>query len=173
MSIMNISMKILLLTLCLITPSFQIYCSSTCIDYVDTCFDDTPQGCYVCANHIYNQNANMSSTTPCGLLAQTSIIANDLPNTNMALTGYSSSKTTTITCTNYTFSGQYTNQDYISKNFTNIPLNHYSIIVRFNVGYIGTWTLNDSLRLTLQDSAQSQFYDYRYYCVDNVENICG
>jgi hypothetical protein len=90
----------------------------------------------------------------------------------MSLTGYTSSKASTVTCTNYTFSGQYTNQDYISKNFTNIPLNHYSILVRFSVGYIGTWGLNDSLRLNLQDSAQSLLYDYHYSC-DNIQNICG
>lgn len=91
-------------------------------------------------------------------------MASDLPNVNMTLAGYTSSQLATRTCSNYTFSGQYTNTDFISKNFTNIPLNHYAVVVRFNVGYIGTWAETDNLRLNLQDSAQSIFYDYKYVC---------
>ena len=51
------------------------YCSSTCIDYTGACFDDTPQGCYVCANTIFNINSNSSSATPCSPADQTTIIA--------------------------------------------------------------------------------------------------
>lgn len=90
----------------------------------------------------------------------------------MSLFGYSTSSPIPHTCTNYTFSGQYTSADYLSKNFTNIPLNHYALVVRFNVGYLGIWNYNDYLRLNLQDNKQSVNYDYRYNC-DVVENICG
>jgi len=110
------------------------------VDYVSACYDDTPQGCYVCAYKIYNLAANLSSTTPCSLLNQTSIITKELPNVGMSLAGYTSTKSSTITCTNYTFSGQYTSNDYLDKNFTNIPLNHYALVIRFNVGYIGAWS---------------------------------
>jgi hypothetical protein len=64
------------LAFCLITNTLQLYCSSTCADYTQACFDDTPYGCWVCAFHIFNLNANLTSTTPCSLLSQTSIIAN-------------------------------------------------------------------------------------------------
>lgn len=155
----------LLIALSIITPALQLYCSTACADYLSACFDDTPNGCYACAPHVFNLSRNMTSANPsCSLLTQNSMIYNELPNLNMALTGYTSSKPSPITCTNYTFSGQYTNQDFISKNFTNIPTNHYSIIIRFSVGYIGTWTTNDVLRLTLQDQTQSVIYDYNYSC---------
>lgn len=124
----------------LLTLSMQYFCSSSCIDFKDTCFNETSAGCIVCANNIYNMNANFSSTTPCTPLSQRTLLANDLPNTpTMSLTGFTSSKTTPVTCTNYTFSGQYTNSDYLFKNYTGIGLNHYAIVVRFSVGYIGTW----------------------------------
>jgi len=93
----------------------------------------------------------MSSTTPCTTKSQITVLAKELSNTNMTLFGYTSSQYTPVTCTNYTFSGQYTNSDYIFKNFTNIPLNHYALVVRFNVGYIGTWSNTDYLRLKLED----------------------
>lgn len=127
-----------LLSLLLISAS-GLYCSSTCIDYTGACFDETPQGCWVCATNIFNMNANLSSATPCTAKSQNTIIANELPNTGMTLAGYTSTKTSTVTCTNYTFSGTYTNADYIYKNFTGIPLNHYALVVRFSVGYIGQW----------------------------------
>jgi len=90
----------------------------------------------------------------------------------MSLYGYNSDSLTPVTCTNYTFSGKYTANSYLSKSFTNIPLNHYALVVRFSVGYLGTWSANDGLRLNLQDSLQSINYDYFYHC-DFVENICG
>lgn len=124
----------------LLTLTQQYFCSSSCIDFINTCSDETPAGCTICANNIYNLLGNTSSTTPCTLASQRTIVANDLPNTPaMSLAGFTSSKTTPVTCTNYTFSGQYTSLDYLFKNYTGIPLNHYAIVVRFNVGYIGTW----------------------------------
>lgn len=131
----------------------------------------------VCANSIYNLNANSSSpSSPCNLLSQRTIVANDLPNTpSMSLTGFTSSKSTPVTCTNYTFSGQYTNSDYLFKNYTNIRLNHYAIVIRFSIGYIGSWQTSDQLRVSAVDSTQVVNYDFDYYCssgaVDNVTNL--
>lgn len=119
----------------------------------------------VCANNIFNINANWSSTAPCSLAPQRTIVANELPNVPMmSLAGFTSSSLTPITCTNYTFSGQYANSDFLFKNYTGIALNHYAVVVRFNVGYVGAWTDADYLRLTLIDPYGSTDYDYRYYC---------
>ena len=63
-------------------------------------------------------------------------------------------------------------KDYLSKNFTSIPLNHYAMVVRFNVGYMGFWDENDTLSLTLEDDVQTVEFDYNYSC-DVSENICG
>jgi len=90
----------------------------------------------------------------------------------MSLFGYTSSNPTPHTCTNYTFSGQYTANDYISKNFSGIPLNHYALVIRYNVGYLGNWSSTDYLRLNLQDNKQSIDYDHHYYC-DVIENLCN
>jgi len=142
---------ILVITALIAYPTSSIYCSSTCIDYISACFDETPQGCWVCANHIFNINSNLSSSTPCAPLNQSTILANELSNTAMSLYGYSSSEPTPVTCTNYMFSGQYTANSYLSKTFSNIPLNHYAVVVRFSVGYLGTWSTLDGLRLNLKD----------------------
>lgn len=66
---------------------------------------------------------------------------------NMSLVGYSSSKANPYVCSIYTFSGKYVNSDYLSKNFTGIGANHYELVIRFNVGYIGTWSSSDNLQL--------------------------
>lgn len=114
------------------------YCSSTCIDYTGACFDETSQGCWACADHIFNMNIVWGAADPCAIKTQTTVLAKELPNTpSMSLFGYTSSNPTPLTCTNYTFSGQYIASDYIYKNFTGIPLNHYALVVRFNVGYMG------------------------------------
>lgn len=90
----------------------------------------------------------------------------------MTLTGYESSQSAITTCSIYTFSGKYTSQDFLSKNFTSLPLNHYALTIRYNVGYIGSWSNTDSLRLTLQDDYQSIIHDYSYHC-NKTENICS
>ena len=165
---------IVLLTLA--APALQYFCSSACIDFKGTCFNETAAACMVCANNIYNLNANWSSATPCSLLPQRTVVAQDLANSpSMSLTGYTSSQSTPVTCTNYTFSGQYTSADYLFKNYTGIALNHYAIVVRFNVGYIGTWAETDFLRVALTDSYGSVNFDYKYICssgaMDNITNL--
>ena len=68
--------KVALLLLSLLLPVLSTYCSSTCIEYVDACFDDTPQGCWVCANNVFNMHSNLTSSTPCTQAPQTTILAN-------------------------------------------------------------------------------------------------
>jgi hypothetical protein len=93
----------------------------------------------------------------------------------MSLAGFTSSQATPVTCSNYTFSGQYTNSDYLFKNYTGLSGNHYAVVVRFNVGYVGTWSMTDQLRLSLTDASGSVSFDYRYYCssgaIDNITNL--
>ena len=67
---------IALTLLILANPTNSLYCSSTCIDYTGACFDETPAGCWVCANHIFNFNSDLTSTTHCTPLSQSTVIAN-------------------------------------------------------------------------------------------------
>jgi hypothetical protein len=166
-----------LLLLLLAAPAAAYFCSSACIDYVGTCFNETTAGCMVCANNIFNINANWSSPTPCSLAPQRTIVANDLPNSpSMSLAGFTSSSPTPVTCSNYTFSGQYASADYLAKNYSGIALNHYAVVVRFNVGFVGAWSETDYLRLALTDINGATNFDFKYYCgsgsvYDNVTNI--
>ena len=161
---------ILLYTYFLALSVSAFYCSSTCIDYTDTCYDKTTTGCWVCANHIFNMVAHTNGS--CILANQTSIVANELADPTMDLTGYASSTLTPYTCSSYVFSGQYAANDFLTKNFTGIPLNHYALVIRFSVGYIGAWTDTDYLRLKLDDATQTVNYDYRYSC-DRPSTLCG
>lgn len=65
----------------------------------------------------------------------------------MMLASYTSSNLTSKVCSIYTLSGQYIDTDYISKNFTNINASHYQLVIRFSVGYIGTWSATQHLKL--------------------------
>ena len=38
------------------------------------------------------------------------------------------------------------------------------MVVRFNVGYMGFWDTNDTLRLSLEDEHQIVDFDYNYSC---------
>lgn len=65
------------------------------------------------------------------------------------MTGYSSSKPTPFLCSTYHLSGQYAAGDFLQKTFTNIPLNHYQLIIRFGIAYLGAWSLNDETQLAI------------------------
>ena len=65
----------------------------------------------------------------------------------MSLTGYNYSSPMTRTCGNITFSGQYISSDYLSKNYTGINTEHYELIIRFGIGYMGSWSESDNLQL--------------------------
>jgi len=162
---MSCLLHLAMLLLLLASPVIGHFCAASCIDYKGPCFNETPAGCMVCANSIFNMNADWSSSTPCSLAPQRTIVASELPNApSMALAGFTSSSPTPVTCTNYTFSGRYASNDYLFKNYTSIPLNHYAVVVRFGVGYVGSWTDADFLRLNLVDSNGATNFDYRYYC---------
>lgn len=172
-SLIRLALFLLLLAL----PVLGYFCSSSCIDYKGACFNETTGGCMVCANSIFNMNANWSSATPCSLAPQRTIVANELPNTPaMSLAGFTSSSPIPITVSNYTFSGKYASTDYLFKNYTGIALNHYAVVIRFNVGYVGAWTDTDYLQLLMTDSNGATNYNFSYFCgsgsyYDNVTNI--
>lgn len=88
----------------------------------------------------------------------------------MSLTGYSSSSLIPQQCSNYTLSGHYITHDYIAKNFTNIPPNHYAIIIRFSIVSIGNWT-NQSITLITNDTYTLNSYSFPYICTD-PDDIC-
>jgi hypothetical protein len=81
----------------------------------------------------------------CEIKAQHQVAFYELRNSGVDLTGYSTSKTTPHTCDVYTLSGQYVAGDFIRKTFTGIPLNHYQVVVRFGVGFMGTWNTTDKI----------------------------
>jgi hypothetical protein len=149
-----------------------LYCSSPCIDYTGPCRNETQLGCIVCATSLFAMLPDPSLPFPCALNPQTLLLANELGNDAMSLFGYSTSSPVPLVCNNYTFSGQYAAGDYLFKNFTGIPINHYALVVRFNVGFMGSWSSSDGLRLRLEDDEQTIDFDYNYGC-SIVENICN
>lgn len=66
-------------------------------------------------------------------------------NSAFNFTGYSSSKPTPYLCNIYWISGQYVAGDYLEKSFTNLPTNHFQLIIRFAIAYIGFWDKNDEM----------------------------
>lgn len=62
---------------------------------------------------------------------------------SLSLGGYSTSSLVPVTCDKYTFSGAYVQGGFISKTFNDLPLNHYEVVIRFNVGLIGSWNASD------------------------------
>ena len=69
----------------------------------------------------------------------------------MDVSNYTTTNASPFLCGNYTFSGQYTANDYLFRNLTGISDNHYELIVRYNVAYIGNWSDTDTLRLHISD----------------------
>jgi hypothetical protein len=84
----------------------------------------------------------------------------------MDLTGYTTSKPQPQACSIYTVSGQYVAGDYIRKTFTSIPLNHYQIVIRFSVGYIGSWSQSDSMLLEVNGNTEKWEYNSCAYAQD-------
>ena len=76
----------------------------------------------------------------------------------MNISGYSTSKPSSLVCGQYSFSGVYTAGDYISKTFTNIPLNHYELVVRFGVGFMGDWDSHDQILMEIDGVNYSKSY---------------
>ena len=64
----------------------------------------------------------------------------------------------------YKLSGKYVDYDYIAKNYTSIPINHYEIVIRFSIGYIGTWNSTDNLNLYVQHSYGALNNPWPYSC---------
>lgn len=87
----------------------------------------------------------------------------------MDISSYSTNKPTTQTCSIYTVSGQYTAGDYIQKTFSGIPLNHYQLIVRFGVGYIGTWNYADTMQIKIESST----YTWQYGSCSDAQALCS
>lgn len=88
----------------------------------------------------------------------------------MDLSGYSSSKPGPQTCDVYFLSGQYVAGDYIQKTFTGLPLNHYQVVIRFGIGYIGTWNSADQMALYID----GQPFTWKYNgCACYSDALCS
>lgn len=78
-------------------------------------------------------------------------MADELNPFSMNYDGYSTNSPSPKTCGIYTFSGAYTGHHYINKKFANIPLNHYELVIRFGIGYMGSWDATDQLLLIINN----------------------
>jgi hypothetical protein len=82
----------------------------------------------------------------------------------MDYSGYVTTQTIPKVCGNYTFTGTLTANDYLGKNFTGFPANHYAVVVRFSLGHMGNWTEDDTINVQFKDGQQTVNYLIPYYC---------
>lgn len=145
----------------------KIFCSSFCADYIGACYGPNSNECWACASSLYNLQRNASMV--CQTKPQHQVAFYELKNDAMDLSGYSSSKPTPLPCDQYTLSGQYVAGDFIQKTFTGLPLNHYQVVVRFGVGYIGSWNPTDQMHLEINGQVFTWTYNTCYY----PQDLCG
>lgn len=143
------------------------FCSTICADSTSACFGAASTECWACAQNIYYLQKNSSGD--CQTKPQNQIAFFELKNDAMDLTGYSSSKTGPQICDQYSLSGQYVAGDFIQKTFTGLPLNHYQVVVRFGVGYIGSWNSADQIQLQVD----GQLYSWKYNFCAYSEALCS
>ena len=86
----------------------------------------------------------------------------------MDLNGYSTNNPTPASCGDYQLSGQYTADSYIAKTYTGLGTNHYQVVVRFGVGYIGSWDPTDQLYVDLDGDQHTLNYNYGV-----VSDVCS
>lgn len=79
---------------------------------------------------------------------------------------------TTATCLTYQLSGKYVDKDFIQRNLTKIPTNHYQVVIRFNVAYIGTWSATQNLNLNVRHYYGAQNFTWAYACAV-TEFLCS
>lgn len=71
---------------------------------------------------------------------------------------------TSFICGSYNISGKYTANGYLYKSWTGLGLNHYQGVIRFSVGYMGTWS-SENMRLIVSDGINvNQIINYNYNC---------
>lgn len=86
-----------------------------------------------------------------------------------SLSGFVLTNSTPYSCSaDYNLSGQYGKTDSIAKTYTNLPVNHFYTVVRFNIMFMGTWTSSEMIVATL-DGAQSS---WNYSCPSTTEALC-
>lgn len=123
------------------------FCSSVCAGHIGACFGPNYNECWACAASFYLLHTDANHI--CQPKAQHQPAFYELKNNAMDISGYQTSKPVTQICSQYTLSGAYVAGDYIQKTFTSIPTNHYQLVLRFGVGYIGTWASTDQLSVDL------------------------
>lgn len=108
----------------------------------------------------------------CTLLNQTTLIANELWTTQMNLTGYVSSSPVVKTCGIYQLSGQYVSTDYLTRTWVGLGVNHYKLVIRFSIGFIGTFAGNEAYQVTINGGTSSTNHTFQYACTV-FANICN
>lgn len=158
-------LKVILVVSCM----FQIasasnnttFCASNCVDYIGACFGPGQNDCWACSPSLYLLQRN--STGYCQPKTQHQISFYELRNSGIDLTGYSTTKHVPQTCGMYSLSGQYVAGNYIQKTFTGLPLNHYQVVVRFGVGFMGTWNSTNQILAEANGQSFSWLYNSCYY----------
>ena len=169
---MNKLRIILLHLFCLIITSnaaniTEIFCSSKCAASTGACFGPAENECYACAQSLFLLQRNSSGV--CQTKSQHQVAFYELRNSAADLSTYSSSKPTAQTCDQYTLSGQYVAGDYLQKTFVGIPRNHYQLLIRVSIGYIGTWNSGDQIQLNID----GQDYSWGYGSCIYAQPLCS
>jgi hypothetical protein len=102
----------------------------------------------------------------------TSVVAAELLANNMDISTFITTNNTIKVCGIYNMSGGYVDYDWIAKNYTKIPVNHYNLIIRFSVGYIGTWSPSDDLNLYFSHQYGTSNHQFSYSC-SPLSTICS
>lgn len=132
-------------------PCQSIFCSAHCSNYHTSCTTNQLAGCTTCEPTLY--------VAGCTLISNVVLDVSDVSTAITAANGYLSSNFTPISCTNtsvlpnvvYKMPGGFDSLDYLFKNYT-FSVNHYSLIVRFSLGFIGVWSSRDYLLVQFQDA---------------------
>lgn len=163
---------VLLIAVCFLqvhssNTTVEPYCSPSCASYVGACFGPGPNECWACSTSLFLLQRNSSGV--CETKSQHQVVFYELKNSAMDLSGYSTSKPAPQICDQYTLSGQYVAGDFIQKTFTGIPANHYQLVIRFGVGYIGTWNPTDQMNLEINGSP----YSWLYHGCSYPQDLCS
>jgi hypothetical protein len=127
--------------------SQKIFCSSYCSYSYNDCTGIAQNQCNRCAPSIFISTPGAGNI--CTLKTPTALVSRDLPDATsvMNLTTFVVSNSTNQSCVTtsptYLLSGRYIDKDYISKNYTIStapPINHYQVVIRFSIAYVGTWS---------------------------------
>jgi hypothetical protein len=75
------------------------------------------------------------------------------------LDGFQTNSPILYNCTtSYPLSGNYGTGSYLAKTYSELPIGHYYVMVKFNVAYMGTWTSTDMIAVNVDGNQSSWNY---------------